>query len=352
MRGSWYSRGLLAVASLAVSMTAVLADGAVSAPPLRLADSFEMPVLIGDTGSGPEAMLQNPLREMTASLPLSDDLTLQSGFNVDVGRMLDRYAPSDFNGLFYSRTALSSPYSAISDGGTFFGISSLLGDGLSLSFGHASSSPGVNRYLMNARLALASIGGHFSYDYRDTDSLVAGMSWNFARWGGLSLTATRANERGFSLPRFNAARTTALGVAAHVGFGGGWVTTATYSEALTQLELRPGAFSPDASFRSESYGVAVAKHGLFSKTDAIGVSLARPAPNFATLSASKTNELKFYGRDKLLNMAPETDIELGYKTEFFGDSIALQANASYQMNYAGQTGNNVVSLLSKAKIKF
>jgi hypothetical protein len=100
--------------------------------------------------------------------------------------------------------------------------------------------------------------------------------------------------------------------------------------------------------------VAVAKHGLFSKNDALGVAFARPAPNFgSTFTAENANDLQFFGRDKLLaGMAPETDIELGYKTEFFGDSVALQANASYQMNFGGQTGNNAVSLLSRAKIKF
>jgi hypothetical protein len=138
-----------------------------------------------------------------------------------------------------------------------------------------------------------------------------------------------------------------------VGLGGGWVTTASYSEGSTQLELRPGAFAPDASLHSESYGVAVAKHGLFSKNDALGVAFARPAPNFSsTFTTDTSNDLQFFGRDKLLGTAPETDIELGYKTEFFGDSFALQANASYQMNFGGQPNNNAVSLLSRAKIKF
>lgn len=355
MRGKWFQSGLLAVAGIVVSLTAAVAatDAAgFSAPAPRLADAFEMPVLIGDAGSGPQSMLRNPLEEISANFPLSDGVELQSSFNVDVGRILDRYAPTSFDGLFYTRAGLSSPYTGISDGGTYLGLSTTLTEGLSLSVGHAASAPGLNRYLMSARLALAAMGGRLLYDYRNTDSLVAGMSWDFARWGGLSLTASQGSERGLGMPNFGAARTTSLGVAAHVGFGGGWVTTATYSEGLTQLELRPGAFTPDASLRTESYGVAVAKHGLFSKTDALGVTLARPAPNFATLTAAKNNELQFYGRDKVLNMAPETDIELGYKTEFFGDSVALQANASYQMNYAGQTGNNVVSLLSKAKIKF
>ena len=350
-------RGLLAIAGVAVSLTAAataLAAG-LSAPEPRRIDAFELPVVIGSDGSGPDSMLRNPLEEISGTFPLSDGFSLQSGVNVDVGRMLDRYAPSAFDGLFFSNAALGSSYTGLSDGGTYFGLSADLGDGLSFSGGHASTAPGLNRYLMNARLAFAAMGGHLPYDYRNTDSMVAGMSWDFARWGGVNLTASHTAERAFGLPSFGGARTTALGVSARVGFGGGWMTTASYSEGTTQLELRPGAFTPDASLRSESYGVAVAKHGLFSKHDALGVTFARPAPNFAGLTPSGTsrnNDLQFFGRDKVLNMAAETDIELGYKTEFFGDSIALQANASYQMNYGGMTGNNAVSLLSKAKISF
>lgn len=355
MRGRRFHRGLGAVAGVVVSLTAAVASLAagLSISGTRYADPFELPVLISGETSGPHSMLRNPLEEVSGSFPLSDDLTLQSGFNVDVGRMLDRYAPTAFDGLFYSSAAYGSGYTGLSNGGNFLGLSADLSDGLGFTMGHASSSPGLNRYLMDARLAFAAMGGHLFYDYRDTDSLIAGMHWDFARWGGLSLTASRTAEHGLGLPSFTGARTTALGVSAHVGFGGGWVTTASYAEGLTQLELRPGAFTPDASLRTEAYGVAVAKHGLFSKNDALGVTLARPAPNFATFATpNKSNDLQFFGRDKILNMAPETDIELGYKTEFFGDAIALQANASYQMNYGGMTGNNAVSLLSKAKIKF
>ncbi len=49
---------------------------------------------------------------------------------------------------------------------------------------------------------------------------------------------------------------------------------------------------------------------------------------------------------------PETDFELGYVTTFLDGSVALQTNASYQMNFAGQSGSNAVSFLSRAKIKF
>jgi hypothetical protein len=356
MRGNWTIRGLFAAASFAVSLTGAVAWDEVGlyVPPSRLVEAFDLPVVLPDSASsGPDSMLQNPLREVSGIFSLSDGFALQTGFNVDVGRILDRYAPSAVEGLFYSGTALSSPYLSLSSGGDYLGVIGHLSQGLSFSVGQVRSTPGLNRYLMDARLALAAMGGRFPYDYRATDSFIAGMKWDFARWGGFGLTASRTAERGLGLPGFPLVRTTALGVSARVGFGGGWVTTATYSEGISQLELRTGAFTPETSFHSEAYGVAVAKHGLFSKHDALGVTFARPAPNFTALSnASRENELQFFGRDKVLNMAAETDIELGYKTEFFGDSIALQANAAYQMNSGGVTGKESVSLLSRAKIKF
>lgn len=364
MRGK-LNRALTAAAGVVVFATT--AAGSLAAAPnglvalsSRFASAIEIPVVVPETSSGPQDELRAALYEVSGSLAFTDDISLQSGFNVDVGRVLDHYAPSEdaLDSLFYSSAALGSPYVSLSNGGAYFGLSMKLADGFRFTFGHAASAPGLNRYLLTPHSAQAALGGRLPYDARSTDSVVAGMTWDFAKWGGIGFSASRTAERGGVLGLANGgigtARTTALGVSAHVGFGGGWVTTASYSEGSTQLDLRPGAFASDASLRSESYGVAVAKHGLFSKNDALGVAFARPAPNFSTtFTAESANDLQFFGRDKLLaGMAPETDIELGYKTEFFGDSVALQANASYQMNFGGQTGNNAVSLLSRAKIKF
>jgi hypothetical protein len=295
---------------------------------------------------------------------LADGFALDTGVNADVGRMLDRYLPAAGanNGLFYSASVLGSPYVSLSSGGSYIGLSMRLRDGLYFTLGRAATTPGYNSYLLTPLSAQSLLGGMgLPFDPRNTASVLAGMTWDFAKWGGVGFTASQTTERGGALGLGNSgiasARTTALGVTARVGFGGGWVTTASYSEGSTQLDLRPGALAPDTSLRGESYGVAVAKQGVFNKKDAFGVAFARPSLNFGTTFANETsaanNNMQFYGRDKLyVGMAPETDIELGYKTVFFGDSVALQANASYQMNYGGRTGNNAVSLLSRAKIKF
>ncbi len=363
MRGG-FNRARNAAAGVVVMLTtaagALAADlSGLSAPEPRFASALEIPVVLESSSSGPQDLLRNPLDEVSGTLYLGDGLSLQSGFNVDVGRELDRYASTGFEGLFYSPATLGSPYTELSSGGHYFGLGLRVMDGLDLSFGHATSSPGLNRYLVNSYTAMAALGGRLPYDTRYTDSVLAAMTWDFAKWGGIGLTASHTQEHGGVLGIINSgigtARTSALGVAAHLGFGGGWVTTASYSEGSTQLDLRPGALNPDAVLRSESYGVAVAKHGLFSKNDALGVAFARPAPNFnnTAIGQDTSTDLQFFGRDKLFQgMAPETDIELGYKTEFFGDAVALQANAAYQMNFGGQKDNNAVSLLSRAKIKF
>jgi hypothetical protein len=364
---NWFNRALSAAAGVVVVMTAAAASMVIDPSGLalhqsRFAGNFTLsnPVLLPAYTGGPQDMLRNPLEEISGTLFLSDRLSLESGLNVDVGRVLDRYAPSAdaYDGLFYSGGALGSSYVSLASGGSWLGLRLKIADGLHFTVGHAATTPGYNPYLLTSHTALAALAGQLPFDPRSSESVIAGMTWNFAKWGGLGFTAMQSTERGSALgignPTLGSSHTTALGVSARVGFGGGWVTTASYSEGSTQLNLKPRSFIPDAGLRGEAYGVAVAKHGLFSKTDALGVSFSRPAPNFNnTFAGDSANDLQFFGRDKLFSgKAPETDIELGYKTEFFGDSVALQANASYQMNYGGLTGNNAVSLLSRAKIKF
>ena len=377
MRGL-FNRALLTIAgvvtsfatalpSLALESSAAANPSGITAPAARLAGyafALDLPVLMPALSSGPQDLSRYATNEVEGNFVLFDGVSLVSGFNVDVARLLDRYAPTAgaYDGLFTSASALNSPYASLSSGGAYIGMSLALADGLHLSFGQASSAPGYNPSLLSPRLAVAGLGGaRLPYDARSTSSLLAGVSWNFAKWGGFDFTASQTTERNGALGENNAAvdlaRTSALGFSAHVGFGGGWVTTASYSEGTTQLDLRPGAFTAGAGseVHEHSYGIAVAKRGLFGN-DALGLAFSRPAPNYGgggALSARNSNDMQFFNRDKLFAGAtPETDIELGYVTNFFGNSVALQANASYQTNFGGQNGINAVSLLSRAKIKF
>jgi hypothetical protein len=356
-----------ALPSLALESSAAANVNGITAPAARLADytfRLDLPALMPGLSSGPQDLSRYATPEVESDFVLFDGVSLVSGFNVDVARLLDRYAPTAgaYDGLFASTSALNSPYASLSSGGAFFGLSMALADGLNLGFGQASSAPGYNRYLLSPRLAVNGLGGAgLPYDARSTSSALAGLSWNFAKWGGLGFTASQTTERGGALGDSNAAidtaRTSALGFSAHVGFGGGWVTTASYSEGTTQLDLRPGAFTSaglESEMHGHSYAIAVAKHGLFGN-DALGLAFSRPAPNYGggVFPAGNSGDMQFFNRDKLFAGAmPETDIELGYVTNFFGNSVALQANAAYQTNLGGQNGINAVSLLSRAKIKF
>ena len=67
-------------------------------------------------------------------------------------------------------------------------------------------------------------------------------------------------------------------------------------------------------------------------------------------STQITNALKVAGLSGA--RAPETDIQVGYVTNFLNGAVALQTNAAFQTNYQGQPGATSVALLSRAKIKF
>lgn len=202
------------------------------------------------------------------------------------------------------------------------------------------------------------VGALLNYGERTASSLMAGVSWNFARWGGVDATTARTSERP-SLLGTNFDSST-LNLSAHVKFGDGWVTTASYGEALSKLDVKQSALSLTPSvdpLHRPSYAFAIAKHGVFGD-NSLGLSVSQPmaadqnASAFATVDGGQSAPV-FIGRDHLLDdLKPETDIEVGYVTTFLDGSVALQTNAAYQMNFAGQSGTNAVALLSRAKIKF
>ncbi len=163
-----------------------------------------------------------------------------------------------------------------------------------------------------------------------------------------------------ALSTSDAANTTALGVSARVGFGDGWVTTASYSEGITQLDLKPNGLITSAdALHSRAYGIAVAKHGLFGN-DSLGFAVTRPIQIYAggaNVTAAddvddEGNLIIGHEHLSLATQTPETDIELGYVTTFLDGALALQANAAYQVNVDGQDRANALALVSRAKIKF
>jgi len=303
--------------------------------------------------------------ETFGTIPLTDSTSLSFGTNADLAgkfNLFDAAGNTAYDGLFFSASAVNSPYAALASGGSFASFNFMPADDVRLSIGGASLAPGADLYSLNPADTVARLGGSpIGYDTRSANSLLAGVSWNFAPWVGVGLTASQTDEHNGVLGSFNPAvqnaDTSALGVSARLQLGGGWMTTASFAEAITKLDLKPGLGGSADEMRSRSYGFAVAKKGLFGN-DAMGLAVSRPAPGtiggseFALVSGMEGNPQLLQDNRLLQNQAPETDFELGYVTTFMDGAVALQTNASYQMNFAGQSGATSVSLLSRAKIKF
>jgi hypothetical protein len=207
-----------------------------------------------------------------------------------------------------------------------------------------------------------------SLDIPENRSSATSLDVDLADWAGLGLTAMSASGPSDLLGSFtpNAltltdTKTSAAGLAANVKLGDGWVTSFSYNVDISQLDLKAGAATALAttSTNGHSYGVSIAKHGLFGDADALGLSLSRPSDTYfggisfadAGLEA-RVNLLDNYRGALASSGTKETDVALGYVTTFFNGALALQANAGYQMNVGGQTGVNSLTVLSRAKINF
>jgi len=287
-------------------------------------------------------------------------IDIRAGSDLD---LMSRFAGASNGGLFL--TGGASPYRALTAGGNFVGATVALASDLHVSAAHSMLSP----LHSNFDLPLFSIltqpdGLQRSLYARQGQSTMAAFNWDFASWGGLGVSATSTTEQTGLLGRANSvaalsmakSSSNAVGADAHADFGGGWVTTVTYSQGVSQLDLRNTNIL--GSIDTHTYSVTVAKHGLFADNDSLGLAVSRPIQMFAghlgvaSVQGLGANANLPDENISLLGKAPETDLELGYVTSFFNGALALQANAAWQQNLAGQPGVNSLAVLSRAKINF
>jgi subtilisin family serine protease len=316
---------------------------------------------------------QYDMRDVQLRAALAPGVSLDAGYHVDMAGRFNSYdaqSSAAYEGLFLSASAVNSPYAAFTTGGNYLATNVDLADNLHFRFGESSLTPTVQHFEVPVYSMLAQTEGPgLQYDQRTAQSTMAVMNWDFASWGGLGLTATQTSEQngllgGLASGAFsvaNNANTSALGASARLGFGDGWVTTVSYSEGITQLDLKVNSLLSGAdTLHSRSYGVAIAKKGLFGDDDSIGMAVSRPVQIYAggvTITAADgidaNNNLTVASEHvSLASQTPETDFELGYVTTFFDGALALQANAGYQMNVAGQGGQDAMTVISRAKINF
>lgn len=313
------------------------------------------------------------VRDLEFSTVLSGGLALNAGYHLDLqGRFngYDLQASNAYDGLFLSGSALNSPYTSFTDGGSFVGATIALASDFRMKFGQSMLGTDRPEFEVPVFSYLAQVQGpQATLDQRTATTSMAGLDWDFASWGGLGVTASNTLERHGMLGGVNsgalavaqAANTSAVGLSARAGFGSGWVTTVSYSEGVTQLDLRANSIATSAdTLHSRSYGIAIAKHGLFADNDSLGLAVSRPIQVFSgglglTLGTGlddSGNLLTGTEHVSLASRTPETDFEMGYVTTFFDGALALQANAAWQQNLAGQSGVNSLAVLSRAKINF
>ena len=291
-------------------------------------------------------------QSFAASHALNINLALDAGYNLDLSQRFSNY------GAVQSPLFDQTSYLGLANGGRYAGITYAPEANLRLRLGAQFKNDRLDSFTFDPTGL-----NNFSQAFQNSQqrSLLAGASWNFASWAGLEVSGIVNSQTGLpmglnplaSLSSQTTAQTGALNVSAHVDFASGWVTTAAFSEGLTQLDQKNGSLT---SIEGQSYSIAIAKHGVFGQ-DAVGFSLSRPSPvllgnNFQTLSGAGDLPPVFVANGRLPGTTPETDLQLGYVTSFLDGALALQTNAAYQMNYQGQTGATSLAILSRAKIKF
>ncbi len=354
--------GFAAVVAAAPALAADLSPSLQSFGASRAISAYELsaPGLSGGAVQ-PEidALLSgNTFRPSAPGLPAASSALLSPHLALDTGRGVDiatRFTGgSDTVSPFLS--AVTAPYLALANGGRYAGITYVPADNLRVRLGASFGDERMDRFRFDAGAPNGPLA--LTYDASQSKSLLGGLSFDVSSALGLDVSAI-ASERsglplGFSRDANLAPRssTAAIGFSAHMEFGQGWVTTASFSEGLTQLDPRFGFGG--GTLNEQSFSVAIAKRGVFGD-DAVGLSLSRQPPSMtaslASLSASGDVPLTV-AQGMPLGRAPETDIQVGYVTTFLDGAVALQTNAGYQTNAQGQPGATSVSLLSRAKIKF
>lgn len=355
--------GTLARADVSPSLTSFGASKAMSSYELSASGvtGYALQPVVAASLDGSGARLENiaygvTLSSFAASTVLTPNLALDTGYGLDIAARFSDYSGAQSPFL----TPVNAPYLGLANGGRYAGVTFAPASNLRVRLGSSIASERLDSFHFDAGAPTGNLA--LTYDASQTRSLLGGVSWDITGALGLDVTGISANRSGIPLgfdaniaPR---ASTNAIGVSAHMNLGAGWVTTASFSDGMTQLDQR-GTLGP-AALHEQSYSIAIAKHGLFGD-DALGLSFSRPAPSmagsFTSLIGANSGDLPplvVASAPQLNNTprAPESDVQLGYVTNFLNGAVSLQTNAAYQTNYQGQPGATSVSLLSRAKIKF
>ena len=346
-------RRLVSTAALTVLAGALWATAASAAAPAVPAPKLgPVPsILVDRTGHVVNfnlggLMAPSLAQDFSALKPNTVSVTRGLQLDLGHGRNWDPYGD-----LFPAAASLNSTF--LSGANTSGRATFALGRDVNLNVGHVALGVGALSAAQPSAFS-RELAARLGANDTNIGTTTANLNWNFSDWGGMAITASRSNSNasllsGGALRNAGPTESSALGISARVGFGEGWVTTLTYAEGVTQLDLsRDRLVTASDPVRSEAYGIGLAKKGLFGD-DALGIALSRPLQIFTGSNSFGALNTNF----PLANThAQESDVALGYVTTFLDGTLALQANAAYQVNAAGTRGQNAVTGVARAKLNF
>jgi len=362
------------IASSAVSFGGMFGDGPALRRTTYFGDGIAASALAGAEGgsmiafSGRDDVLVSDVRDAVLTARLSEDASVTIGYRASAaGRLnqLDLAASEAYDGLFLSATAMNSPYLGFASDASLVSATVDVADDVSLAFGHASResdplSPFEDEILtVEERLALLREDrAHLASGEGST----AALSWRVAPWGLVGFNVAYTDEdnalfgalEGGALALTAEASTASAGAGARVNLGSDWVASASWNAGVSRVvPLAGGLFANVSDLRTEAYGVAVAKRGIFGAADAIGFGVSRPlhvvegqAVMIASTGVTRGREIVYTTETiNLASATPETDLEFGY-TAALGPVTFLQINAIYQMDLGGVQGEEAIAGLA------
>ncbi|MFN9163527.1 MAG: S8 family serine peptidase [Alphaproteobacteria bacterium] len=321
-----------------------------------VADSSENGVMsLGFTTTNDET-----LSDVVITARLSDVASVRFGYNAAMEGLVNRLdlaADARFDGLFLSASALNSPFLSLTGGGDMGAASLRLGRDAVLTVGYSQLEPESDDALPTSVMAsdtqLAMIRDDTDQT-RSARSMLAAVSWELAPWAMIGINMGQTDEEDSmlgssesgALALTSESTTRSVGVSTRVDLGGGYALSASWSLGETDASPMAGSIVQSYSaIESQSYGVAIARRGIFSDRDSLGLAVSRPlhiTSGSASIRASSgvTDDRGIVYAQEIVSLAsttPETDYELGYTTLLSADTM-LQASLIYQQNAGGEAG--------------
>jgi len=335
-----------------------------------LVSSSTTPAIFSSNASAVD-VVRSYVSNLAVSASPTADVSFDVGYKLNLtGRIneFDANSSPAFAGLFLSASAVNSPYASLTSGGNYAGTTVSLVDGVDVRAGYSWMSPDRQTTSLppNDGLAQFTMHNQNAFDQRAANSAVMSVSWKFADWGGLGVTASQTSEQngvlgGVASGALNVGRasdTSAIDTSLRLALGRNWLATLSYGEGVTQLnQLSSSLFSSASALRSRSYGIAVATHDVLGN-DALGFAVTRPMYAYsgsATVTAATNiddagNLTISHGLVSFAEATPETDLEVGYSKSFMDGRLSLQSDAAYQMDLGGQSGRNAATFVTRLKL--